>query len=154
MADILLSNGQKAIVDDNQAERLSKFRWLYHKRKQCFYARRWFTENGKRGSIYMHQEILGKGSHIDHIDGNGLNNRRSNLRQGSQSQNMQNRRKHIVGDSKYKGVHKSYGQFKASIRVNGTLITLGHFRSEQEAAETYNLAANSFWGEHANLNKI
>lgn len=155
MAEIILADGNKAIVDDCNFERLSQFKWQSMKRGECHYARRSIRENGKTKTFSMHHEILGK-KQIDHIDGNGLNNKMENLRECTHSENMRNKRKHIFKTSKYKGVSwkKTHNKFHASIRIKGTLIPLGFFDCEKEAAETYNLAAPLFFGEFANLNTI
>lgn len=155
MAEIILSGGEKAIVDDFNYERFSKFKWQAFRTNNCIYARRSIRENGKTKSFSLHQEVLGKKG-IDHIDGNGLNNMVSNLRECSMMENMRNRRKHVFKTSQYKGVFwkKTHNKFQASIRVKGTLIPLGFFTCEKEAAETYNLAAPLFFGEFANLNTI
>lgn len=108
----------------------------------------------------MHRFILGdtKGLEIDHRDGNGLNNCKSNLRLATRSENMQNSR--VPKNNRYgvKGVcflPNRYGKkWKAAICANNRAITLGHFHTKEEAAKAYNEAAKKYHGEFARLNVI
>lgn len=153
MAEIILSDGKIAIVDDCDFERLSKFKWQSFTRGKCTYARRSVKVKRETKNFSMHNEILGL-KNIDHIDGNGLNNKRDNMRPCSHVENMRNRRKHIFKTSKFKGVawKKTHQKFESYIRMAGTLIPLGYFDSQKEAAEIYNLAAALFFGKFAKLN--
>jgi hypothetical protein len=104
----------------------------------------------------LHREVLGlrRGDprQADHIDGNGLNNRRSNLRVASPNQNQHNRRA-VGGRSKYKGVDRPRsGRWRASIRNNTTVHPLGFYDTEEEAARAYDLAARVMHGEFGRLN--
>ena len=110
----------------------------------------------------MHQVLLGKkdGLTIDHINGNGLDNRRKNLRFCTQKQNSRNnkRRKNLFS-SKYKGVYKkTYKSGKmswvASITVDNKHIYLGTFENEEHAGYAYNLGAKKYFKEYASLNKL
>lgn len=157
MAELLLSNGMKAKVDDAMYDRLSQFKWQPMAREKCLYARRSYRgKDGKTKGVLLHHEIMGSSSMVDHIDGDGLNNLRENLRSCTHSENMRNRRKFKIKTSEYKGVSwkKTHQKWDASIRVNGTLIPLGYFNNELEAAETYNLAAPLFFGQFARINKV
>jgi len=101
----------------------------------------------------MHCLIMGlKG--IDHIDHDGLNNQRSNLRPATGSQNNANQRSHLTGSSQYKGVsyYKPAGRWSASLRTQQQIIYLGRFGTEEEAARAYDTAAREIWGEYACLN--
>jgi len=110
----------------------------------------------------MHQVLLGKkdGLIIDHINGNGLDNRRKNLRFCTKKENSRNnqRRKDFFS-SKYKGVYKkTYKSGKVSwsvgITVNNKDIYLGTFENEEHAGYAYNLAAKKYFKEYASLNKL
>jgi hypothetical protein len=105
--------------------------------------------------LYLHQAILGKqtGMDIDHEDGNGLNNRRSNLRHATKRQNQQNQ-KRAYGVSRFKGVYKGKqpGSWKAHLRVNGKMTHIGTFYDEVEAAKAYDESARFHFGEFAGCN--
>ena len=143
-----------AEVDDEDYEILSRYDWYLNKKKCGSYACTFI--NGV--SIYMHQMILpvdGELS-VDHIDGNGLNNIKSNLRPATRSQQNQNRRKREDTSSDYKGVcwDKSRGLWQVHIQVNGKYKSLGRFKSEIKAARIYNEAALKYFGEFAKLNVL
>ncbi len=183
MKEIKLSNRKKsknqhlnliALVDDEDYEVLSKLKWWTHASKYTRYAR--FNE-GVYPKIYpvqMHRVIMGckkgDGLIVDHKDGNGLNNQKSNLRIVTRAQNNTNRRVRKVLTSPYLGVHlkkmkwknKKTGEiictetirWQASIRTNKKTIYLGLFKTEEEGALAYNAAAIIHHGEFANLNII
>lgn len=144
-----------ALVDDEDFENLNNFKWYAKKHGNTFYAVREVIVNGKTRQVRMHQIILG-GKGIDHVDRNGLNNQRSNLRFCTVSENGMNRMKQGNTSSIYKGVSfiKSIGKWKASIMINWKPIYLGTFNTEVEAAKAYNDKAISLFCEFANLNII
>ena len=144
-----------ALVDDEDFERLNSFSWYAQKGGNTFYAQRCIKVNGKKVNIRMHREIL-NGSIIDHIDRNGLNNQKSNLRVCTTSENAMNMRKHKKSKSNYKGVcfHKLEKKWVAQIKINRKGFYLGYFMSEVDAARAYNSKAVELFGEFANLNII
>lgn len=152
MREIPLSQGQVALVDDEDYERLSRFSWYasWAPDSQTFYARR--SVGSKKH--YMHRQILGAraGEQVDHKNHNGLDNRRENLRCCAQRQNLLNTRKRQACTSKYKGVYwnKSYGEWQARIKRRH----LGFFKDEGDAALAYNQAAAAEFGEFAHLNEV
>jgi len=91
---------------------------------------------------------------VDHIDNDVKNNSSSNLRWSTKTQNQQNRRKFRGTKSPYKGVCYRDGKFIAHIIVNKKMIHLGTFKTESEAADSYNEAAKHYFGAYAKLNKI
>ena len=161
MKEIQLSKGGKnkgkyvALVDDEDFETLNQFRWYAMKYKRTVYAGRHIVVNGNRATQFLQWDILnGKG--IDHIDGNGLNNQKSNLRFCTISENQMNSRKRENTSSIYKGVHfnNRNKKWKAQIYINEKSIHLGYFTNEIEAAKAYNTKAIALFCEFANLNVI
>ena len=100
----------------------------------------------------MHREIMNtsKGLQVDHIDHNGLNNQRSNLRNCTASQNRMN--KICTSRSGYKGVSLNEGLIQSRIKINGNTRHLGYFKTKELAAKAYDIAAKKYQGEFANLN--
>ena len=155
MREIRLTQGRVALVDDEDFEILSHHKWYAAKGGNTFYATRNITVDGKRKTIRMQWEVMG-GKSIDHIDGDGLNNTRSNLRFCTQGENTMNRRKQENASSIYKGVsyYKPYKNWKARIIINRKEIHLGYFDTEIEAAKAYNAKAVELFLEFANLNNV
>lgn len=149
MREIPLANGRGvALVDDEDYDRLMQHSWYLQSGR---YAAATF---GNRGHL-MHRVILGNPDmpHIDHIDGNGLNNQKSNLRACTASQNQHNRRPKNNRRSRYKGVTvRGQRAFCAEIRLDGRSTHLGYFRTEEEAARAYDETARERFGEFARLN--
>ena len=145
MKKLPLTQGQVAIVDDADYEWLSQWKWYAAKICNIFYAVRQAKRvNGKQKNIFMHAEIIGRkeGLEIDHINGNGLDNRRENLRHVTHRENGQNR--HDKRSSKYPGVcwHKRDFNWQATIRLNGKAKYLGSFINEEDAFAAYCRAVN------------
>jgi len=139
-----------AIVDDEDFERVNKLNWTRQVKGALHYA----TNKG----CLLHRFILnvtGK-TFIDHINGNGLDCQKHNLRIATLSQNMMNRRSIKKTSSKYKGVywHKVGKKWNARITLNNTRYHLGLFTSEEEAALVYNLKAKELFGEFARINTL
>ena len=155
MKEIKLTQEKVALVDDGEFESLNQFRWYAHKDRNTFYAVRNIRVGGKQKSILMHWEVMG-GKWIDHIDHNGLNNMRSNLRFCTNKENLMNQRKKQNTSSVYKGVsfHKHSGKWEVQIMINGKNIYLGLFSSETDAGRAYDKKAIELCGEFANLNNI
>ena len=161
MKEILLTQGKVALVDDENYGCLSRYKWFASKPggSRTFYALRKASEDGMWKTVFMHRIILGidDGIGIDHIDGNGLNNTRVNLRVAGVDQNQWNRQKTVSSaSSQYKGVswHKTTGKWQANIRENTRCTHLGLFEKEIEAALAYNNAAVKCFGEFARPNVI
>jgi len=152
---ISLTHGFVTLVDDEDYATLVKYRWFARHSGNSLYAQR--NERGPepRGTVHMHRCIIGcpEGMEVDHVNHNGLDNRRSNLRICTKTQNQANRRKGR-GTSKYKGVtfrHDRY-RWEARIRAKGRLIQLGTFSDERSAALAYDYAAVGHFGAFACTN--
>ena len=148
-----------ALVDDEDFEYLNKFRWCASKDRNTFYAQRNLRVNGKQKTQKMHKLIMGDNLEkpmIDHRDGNGLNNQRSNLRHCTNKENGGNRKQSNNSNSPYKGVHLHHRKRKwyATINANGKIKFLGMFVSDIDAALAYNKAALEAYGSFARLNII
>lgn len=152
MKQILLTQGQIALVDDCDYDSLMLYDpWHAHCGHNTFYAARHSPESSTRALMLMHNIIMcGKG--IDHIDHNGLNNQRNNLRFATSRQNQQSRRKNQ--SSLYKGVtyREDRGSWRARIRIDGELISLGYYAAPEDAAKAYDVAAITHFGEFAFTN--
>lgn len=130
--------------------------------------RKWYAQRAQSGRIYaqsaapnrvsMHRLIANPAPHaeVDHWNGDGLDNRRANLRECSKSQNLANRGKNKNNPHSYKGVCfrplSKKRPWTAQIQANGRRWALGHFASELEAARAYDAKAEELWGEFAFLN--
>ena len=153
------THGKHAVkIDDEDYEKVSGFAWYIKKdgyRIKAVVASTY--EKGKRGKVRLHRLIV-PFAVIDHIDGNPLNNMKSNLRECSLSENQQNRGKQINNSTGYKGVfimrNKGREYIKAAISVKGKQHHLGIFKTKEQAALAYNEAAKKYHGEFARLNKI
>jgi hypothetical protein len=146
MKEIKLADGKIALVDDEDYEYLNKSKWFTMKGYNTYYAVK------TRKAIRMHRIILAVNDKmVDHIDGNGLNNQKSNLRICNHSQNLQNSRR-----SKTKGVYYTgnVSGYRSRIQVNKRSIHLGYFKTEKEAVDAYNKAATYYFGEFACVNEL
>jgi len=155
MKEIKLTQGQIALVDDEDFEYLNSFKWFSAKNGNYIYARRNIRKNGKRTKIFMHQVIM-NGKNIDHANRNGCDNQRLNLRFSTKSENSMNCKKQNNTSSKFKGVcfKNSLNKWRSYITINGNQKYLGHFILEIDAAKAYNNKAIELFGEFANLNII
>ena len=156
---IALSRGKYAIVDVKDYGWLSRHNWFALKGQRTFYATRWERpeKGGRQLAVAMHRAIMGavKGELVDHINHNGLDNRRVNLRKATRAQNSQNRRKPRVNSkSQYKGLawQKRTGKWSVRIQVDWDHKCIGTFTDELEAAKAYDDAARKYHGEFASLN--
>jgi hypothetical protein len=153
MKEIKLTQGKVALVDDEDYVFLNQFKWHAQKDLNTFYAIRTDRTTGRQLKISMHRIIMETtiNSFVDHIDHNGLNNQRSNLRNCSHAQNHANRNANKT--SKYKGISiRKNGQVIAEIRLGKNRIYLGCFKDARKAAMAYDKKALELNGEFANLN--
>ena len=153
MKEIELTRGQVALVDDEDYDELSRYKWCALKAPKTFYATRvrHLEEYPGPKTIYMHHVIAGcKG--IDHKDNNGLNNQKHNLRPATKSQNAINVKMYRNNTSGYKGVRldKRRNKWQAVIRKDQIRTHIGYFGSPEEAHAAYCKAAKELFGEFAN----
>ena len=149
---ILLTQGRFAIVDAEDYDWLSQYKWCAAKDRGTFYAHR-----GNGGTtVSMHRTIMRapKGMMCDHKNHNGLDNRKSNLRLCTSAQNQYNKRPQRNGSSRYKGVilRSDYRRWRARIGFNRKRIHLGDFADGIQAALAYDDKAVELFGEFAWLN--
>ena len=155
---IPLTQGKFAIVDPEDYERLAKYKWFAIRFERGYYAlRRAKDSKGRQRNVRMHREIMGepKGKIIDHINHNGLDNRKANLRVVTSQQNTWNKRKQRGGySSRYKGVSwfKRLGKWQVRITYNGKSIFIGYFDDQITAARAYDAKAAELYGDYAALN--
>lgn len=156
MKEIELTQGQVAIVDNEDYEYLNQFKWYAHwsPRLNGYYAVRhqhlgYSNGERKQKMIIMHRIIVNapNGKVVDHKNHNALDNRKSNLRIVSQRQNNQNKKS--KGTSKYPGVHweMKRNKWRANIQLEGKSKHLGYFDDEREAAKAYENACREIIGE-------
>lgn len=149
MKEILLTRGKITLVDDADYEALATRHW-------CFATNGYVVSRIGGGMIYLHRFLLNASPEheVDHIDGNKLNNQRSNLRLVTRQQNARNVASHGGSSSLFKGVAwcKQTQRWRAHITVNGMFKHLGRFDTEHEAAHVYDTAARQYFGEFARTN--
>jgi hypothetical protein len=160
MRQIPLTQGQVALIDDEDFVCLSQYKWkaIWSEHTKSFYAARDLYAGRKcLGRVYMHRAILGleigdlrQGDH--RISGQTLNNRRSNLRVATHGQNQQNRRMQINNTSGFRGVlfSKQKRKWQARLQLNGKQIHLGFFLTPEEAHDSWRQGAIQYYGEFAN----
>lgn len=155
MKKIKLTQGKYAMIDDEDYERVSQYRWFAARNndKSVFYAGRTIDKK----NLGMHRFVLNVSDRrikVDHINHNTLDNRKFNLRVCSHAENCSNR-KPVKGRLLPKGVIAiGKNKYKAQIKKAGKDIHLGYFDSPTEAALAYNKKALELFGEFAYLNKI
>ena len=156
MRKIPLTQGKLALVDDDDYDRVKKLKWCAAQNRGT-----WYAIHGRDPPVYLHRFILNAktGDECDHVNGDGLDNRRHNLRFCNPSQNQANSGKHRFHygrptSSLYKGVywHKRDRNWQASIRLGYRGKFLGCFGDENQAAEAYDSAARTYFGSFARLN--
>jgi len=156
MKKITANKGLSILVDDKDFDKVSDRHWCCFPARGTYYAMAQNRKSGVRTHVLMHRLILTAPRNllIDHINGNGLDNRRENLRLCTNSQNCQNARMRKHNKSGYRGVHWNERDkgFYARIGVNGKRIWIGFFKAAEDAAKAYDKAAIKYHGDFARLN--
>ncbi len=157
---IPLTRGHSAVIDESDFELVKSFKWYWVSSKmESGYARTSIPlgrKGMKRGvrrprvTVTMHELLMGT-KDVDHRDGDGLNNRRINLREATRQQQCQNRR--ALRGKSYKGVSRWKNRWRARIRNGDKFIFIGYFKEECDAALAYNFMAEELFGEFARFNE-
>jgi hypothetical protein len=156
MKTINLTQNKVILVDDEDYDFLNQWKWYFNNG----YAIRliWNHKSKKIEHIYMHRVILntGIGMDTDHLNHNGLDNRKANLRVATRSQNQANRVISKNNTSGYKGViwNKQKNKWQAQIKINRKLKVLGFYQSSKNAALAYNIATVGYFGKFSKTNII
>ena len=148
---IQLTRGFWMIVDAEDYEELSKFKWHAVKNRSGKY---YVMRNGEKNlKISVHRFLMhaGEREKVDHKNGNTLDNRKKNLRPATQKDNNCNVGVTAQNTSGWKGVSEWRGQFRSQIRVNGKNRSLGYYKTGYEAHLAYCYAATAWHGEFANF---
>ncbi len=155
---IPLSRGKVAIVDAEDYDRLAAFRWHAKPDGNTWYAARSFRKGRTTLHDSMHRVVFDveNGVEVDHINGDGLDNRRANLRRATKSQQQANKFGGIRSATGFKGVKKASWRtkiaYEARIKVGQKQIHLGCFDTAEGAARAYDKAAKRYFGKFARLN--
>ncbi len=151
---IPLTKGYNAVVDAEEYVFFNKMDWfaLTAKKSKVVYARSYDLKTRK--PVLMHKMIYPQWEEVDHIDGDGLNNRKNNLRESTHSENMANRGMNSNNTSGYKGAyfHKISKCWYSAIKINGKMLYLGICKDVVEAARRYDVKAIELFGEFAQTN--
>ena len=157
--EIPLSQGLVALVDADDYDRVIRgWKWYaYHHGRTFYGTRRAQRPDGSITTQRLHRVILGlvdPAVSVDHRNGDGLDNRKQNLRVATKAQNNQNTRVRLDNRSGYRGVtwHKHTGRWRAQICVDGRRTHLGLFDTAEQAALVYDTAARQHHGAFASLN--
>lgn len=152
LKEISLTQGKIALVDDVDFDCVNKHRWAARKSRHLYYAQS--KIDGK--NVSLHAFLLNPPSNvdIDHIDGNGLNNQRSNLRICSHMENMANQKRHSDSKSPFKGIWRAAhcDRWAAQLVFNGKKVYLGVYKNPADAALAYDKKAKELFGPFARLN--
>lgn len=149
-----LPNSGPAMIDDDCLSLVSGVKWYAARGRDTTYA----MHRDANGTTYMHRLIAGaaKGFDVDHVNGNGLDNRRGNLRVCTHAQNIANQRISRANTSGFKGVSwdKRRGAWEAHIKFQGKKMFLGYHQVKADAARAYNAKATEIFGEFAKINQV
>lgn len=150
MASFKLSGGEVVLVDEDDLPLVCAHTWSAHRIDGLTYAATNIRENGKAKTLHMHRLLMNpRDLHVDHINGDGLDNRRSNLRLCTNAENRLNSKIYRNNTSGAKGVSRCQktGKWYARIAIQGKRVQLGRFETVSQAAAAYSVAAVSLHGD-------
>lgn len=152
-AAVPLTRGMEAVIDAADVPMVAQYTWFASEQGDGrFYAR---ASLDWKPSLYLHRYLMGVEASdviVDHVNGDTLDNRRSNLRIATNSENGMNSRRKGQGGHGYKGVTRNKYRWSASIRANRVRYHLGTFDTPEEAARAYDAKARELHGDFARLN--
>lgn len=148
MKKLLLTKGYITLVDDEDYEELSKYRWKVVDTGKPYAARSEYVGEGRYRTVYMHRQLCPTDKTVDHINGESLDNRKSNLRPATRSEQAMNRKSKVSGP---KGVQHRLdsGMYRAYLGNK----YLGQFASKMAASNAYDEAAIKEYGDFARINR-
>ncbi|HEY1248828.1 MAG TPA: HNH endonuclease [Nitrososphaera sp.] len=150
--EIPLTQGKVAIIDDEDYDLISQYKWCAH-----WNGTRWYAISATGGHrVRMHRLLIDvpEGYEVDHINGDSLDNRKQNLRVVTRAKNLQNREANKNSTSKYIGVYleSGTGKFRAALKKNGITYRGGRYKTEEEAAKARDILALQHFGQDCKLN--
>jgi len=145
-----------ALVDAGDEALVVGHRWRVKDVRGCLYAETSIPTISGQQSLLMHRLLMPELPYIDHRNGNGLDNRRSNIRPATHAQNMKNKKLPRTNTSGFKGVSmdKETGRWLARIYCDGRPFRLGGYATPEEAGMAYDEAALIYHGEFARTNAM
>lgn len=151
IAIVSLTQGYEAIIDADDAHLVESYNWCAQVQRNKIYAVRTSRLKSKQHQVRMHRVLMGNpsGFEVDHVDGNGLNNRKINLRKATQSQNQQNSTISKNNTSGFKGVtwSKRSKKWQAQITIDRKYKQIGKFDTPEDAHAAYTKASAELHGE-------
>jgi len=152
--EVPLTQGHVAQIDDEDATLVLSRKWRLCRDHRNLYAATHIRMGDRYVSVSLHRFLLDRpeGKQVDHINGDGLDCRRSNLRIASAAENARNRRPHAGSSVPYKGIGRQNRRWFAAITFEGVRLHIGSYATPEEAARAYDAKAKELFGEFARLN--
>jgi HNH endonuclease/AP2 domain len=155
VAYVPLTKSYEAVIDAADASLVEGWNWIAVVQSRRVYAARTDRADNQRRDIRMHRVLMGEpdGFDVDHINGDGLDNRRANLRIATRAENLRNQRLSLRNTSGFKGVcwDKDKGKWRAQIKLNWGNHYLGLYTTPEEAHQAYVAASIKIHGEFGRI---